>query len=89
MCSGVVCGVVMWCVVCGGGVVVVVRNKKPCKVWLLHCKITNICKKRLLQIKINRKQYRLINIAKGTTDLRVISQVQTQILITFHLQNLD
>ena len=32
-----------------------------------------------------------INIAKGTTDPRVefISQVQTQILIKFHLQNLD
>ena len=31
------------------------------------------------------------NIAKGTTDPRVefISQVQTQILIKFHLQNLD
>ena len=32
-----------------------------------------------------------LNIAKGTTDPRVefISQVQTQILIKFHLQNLD
>ena len=32
-----------------------------------------------------------VNIAKGTTDPRVefISQVQTQILIKFHLQNLD
>ena len=31
------------------------------------------------------------NIAKGTTDPKVefISQVQTQILIKFHLQNLD
>ena len=31
------------------------------------------------------------NIAKGTTDPRVefISQVQTQILIKFHLQNID
>ena len=31
------------------------------------------------------------NIAKGTTDPRVefISQVQTEILIKFHLQNLD
>ena len=33
----------------------------------------------------------LTNIAKGTTDPRVefISQVQTQILIKFHLQNLE
>ena len=33
----------------------------------------------------------MINIAKGTTDPRVefISQVQTQILIKFHLKNLD
>ena len=32
-----------------------------------------------------------LNIAKGTTDPRVefISQVQTQILIKFHFQNLD
>ena len=32
-----------------------------------------------------------INIAKGTTDPRVefISQVQTRILIKFHIQNLD
>ena len=32
-----------------------------------------------------------LNIAKGTKDPRVefISQVQTQILIKFHLQNLD
>ena len=32
-----------------------------------------------------------LNIAQGTTDPRVefISQVQTQILIKFHLQNLD
>ena len=33
----------------------------------------------------------LLNIAKGTTDPRVefISQVQTQVWIKFHLQNLD
>ena len=36
-------------------------------------------------------QFDFKNIAKGTTDPRVefISQVQTQILIKFHLQNLD
>jgi hypothetical protein len=33
----------------------------------------------------------MLNIAKGTTDPRVefLSQVQTQILIKFHLQNFD
>merc|ERR1711963_1070949 len=40
-----------------------------------------------------REQWEILieNIAKGTTDPRVefISQVQTQILIKFHLQNLD
>ena len=37
------------------------------------------------------KYHNIENIAKGTTDPRVefISQVQTQILIKFHLQNLD
>ena len=37
----------------------------------------------------NSKHFK--NIAKGTTDPRVefLSQVQTQILIKFHLQNLD
>ena len=65
-------------VVCGRVVVVCGVEKKPCKVWLLHCepdkqaaKLQISIKKRLLQIKINRKQYRLINIAKGTTDPRV------------------
>ena len=37
------------------------------------------------------KYHNIENIAKGTTDPRVefISQVQTQMLIKFHLQNLD
>ena len=45
---------------------------------------------------LGRRNYRkayliMLNIAKGTTDPRVefISQVQTQIFIKFHLQNLD
>ena len=40
---------------------------------------------------ISLRSSALVNIAKGTTNPRVefISQVQTQILIKFHLQNLD
>ena len=47
-------------------------------------------KKRKIIIK-HRYGPVLKNIAKGTTDSRVefISQVQTKILIKFHLQNLD
>ena len=42
-------------------------------------------------IRCGFKQIKKWNIAKGTTDPKVefISQVQTQILIKFHLQNLD
>ena len=42
-------------------------------------------------VRARQKIAHLLNIAKGTTDPRVefISQVQTQILIKFHLQNLD
>ena len=41
-------------------------------------------------VRARQKIAHLLNIAKGTTDPRVefISQVQTQILIKFHLQNL-
>ena len=60
------------------------------------------CKKKLLRpcfiietigsiSQKNKKKLFIPNIAKGTTDPRVefLSRVQTQILIKFHLQNLD
>ena len=45
----------------------------------------------ILQHWFQKKQAHIQNIAKGTTDPRVefISQDQTQILIKFHLQNLE